>query len=65
MNAPFDISNDPVSFCVSTGLEAFAHPPSLLPGERIEGYEALRDAIFSEIAPQCGIECLPHPNERQ
>jgi hypothetical protein len=43
---------------VTTGLEAFARPPSLLPGERVEEYEALRTAIFCEIAPQCGIEWL-------
>jgi hypothetical protein len=40
------------------GLEAFARPPSLLPGERPEQYDALRDAIFCEIAPRCAIEWL-------
>jgi hypothetical protein len=58
MNAPFDIMTDPTSLCMPEGLEAFARPPSLLPGERPEQYEALRDAIFREIAPRCAIEWL-------
>jgi hypothetical protein len=58
MNAPFDITTDPTFFCVPEGLEAFARPPSLLPGEHTEQYEALRDAIFCEIAPRCAIEWL-------
>jgi hypothetical protein len=58
MNAPFDITTDPMPFCMPEGFEAFARPPSLLPGERPEQYEALRDAIFCEIAPRCAIEWL-------
>jgi hypothetical protein len=58
MNAPFDITTDPTPFCMPEGLEAFARPPSLLPGERPEQYEALRSAVFCEIAPRCAIEWL-------
>jgi hypothetical protein len=58
MIAPFDIATDPTSFFMPEGFEAFARAPSLLPGERPEQYEALRDAIFCEIAPRCAIEWL-------
>lgn len=58
MNAPFEVSNDAVSFRVPADLEALSRPLSLLPGERIEDYEALRNTIFCEIVPQCGIEWL-------
>jgi hypothetical protein len=58
MNAPFDITTDPTSFCMPEGLDVFARPPSLLPGEHPKQYEALRDAIFREIAPRCAIEWL-------
>jgi hypothetical protein len=43
---------------VPTGFEPIAHPPSLLPGERLEDYEALRRIIICEVAPQSGIEWL-------
>ena len=58
MNAPFEVGNDAASFCVPADLEALSRALSLLPGERIENYEALRNTIFCEIVPQCGIEWL-------
>jgi hypothetical protein len=58
MNAPFGLTNEPICFSVPTGLEAFARPPSLLPGESLVEYQTLRDAIFGEIVPQGGIEWL-------
>ena len=39
-------------------LEALAPPPLLLPGESLENYKALRQAILSEIAPRSVIEWL-------
>jgi hypothetical protein len=39
-------------------LKAIARPVSLLPGEDREEFEALRDIIIHDIAPQSGIEWL-------
>ncbi|MGY8685688.1 hypothetical protein Q2941_49475 [Bradyrhizobium sp. UFLA05-153] len=35
-----------------------APPPLLLPGERLEHYQALRQAIFADLAPRSAIEWL-------
>ncbi|MGR4929868.1 hypothetical protein ACIPUD_24160 [Bradyrhizobium sp. CAR08] len=39
-------------------LEALAPPPLLLPGEHLDQYHALRQAIFADLAPQSAIEWL-------
>ena len=39
-------------------LEALAPPPLLLPGESLENYQRLRQAIFADISPGCAIEWL-------
>ncbi|MGY4320587.1 hypothetical protein [Bradyrhizobium sp. JR3.5] len=35
-----------------------APPPLLLPGERLDDYHALRQAIFADLAPRSAIEWL-------
>jgi hypothetical protein len=42
----------------ANALEALAPPPLLLPGESLENYQTLRQAILSEIAPISAIEWL-------
>jgi hypothetical protein len=39
-------------------LAALAPPPTLLPGESIERYQFMRDAILSDIAPATALEWL-------
>ncbi|MHC4050449.1 hypothetical protein [Bradyrhizobium sp. 25ACV] len=39
-------------------FEALAPPPLLLPGENLEHYQALRQAIFADLAPRSAIEWL-------
>ena len=39
-------------------FEALAPPPPLLPGERLDHYHALRQAIFADLAPRSAIEWL-------
>jgi hypothetical protein len=39
-------------------LAALAPPPTLLPGESIERYQLMRQAILSDIAPKSAIEWL-------
>ncbi|MFK4538446.1 hypothetical protein ABIA00_006629 [Bradyrhizobium ottawaense] len=39
-------------------LESLAPPPLLLPGEQLEHYQALRQAIFADLAPRSAIEWL-------
>src|SRR4051794_2148018 len=46
------------SFLPPTALEALAPQPLLLPGESLEEYLKLREAIYGEIAPTCAIEWL-------
>lgn len=39
-------------------FEALAPPPLLLPGESLEHYQVLRQAIFADLAPRSAIEWL-------
>ncbi|AWL91022.1 hypothetical protein CIT37_00895 [Bradyrhizobium ottawaense] len=39
-------------------FESLAPPPLLLPGEQLEHYQALRQAIFADLAPRSAIEWL-------
>ncbi|WP_247385485.1 MULTISPECIES: hypothetical protein [unclassified Bradyrhizobium] len=56
MNRPFPTAHQltapPVEF------EALAPPPLLLPGESLEHYKVLRQAIFADLAPRSAIEWL-------
>ena len=54
MNGPF-YSAQPIAMLVE--LEALT-PPLLLPGESLQHYQGLREAIFADIAPRSTIEWL-------
>jgi hypothetical protein len=56
VSGPVNINPDRAN--VSASFEALANPPALLPGEHLKDYEALRDLIIGEVAPQSGIEWL-------
>jgi hypothetical protein len=56
VSGPVNINPDRTN--VSASFEALANPPALLPGERLQDYEALRGMIIGEVAPQSGIEWL-------
>jgi hypothetical protein len=58
MSATANTNPHRVANPASLSLEAIAHPPLLLPGERLEDYEALRSMIICEVAPRTGIERL-------
>lgn len=55
MNAPFHQAH---AGAVPAELEALAPPPPLLPGESLERYQLLRQAILAELAPRSAIEWL-------
>jgi hypothetical protein len=50
--AQLSVSAMPVEF------EALSPPPLLLPGESLDHYHALRQAIFTDLAPRSAIEWL-------
>jgi hypothetical protein len=58
MNVNVTISQDSARIPMPAFLKAIARPVSLLPGEDPEEFEALRDIIIHDIAPQSGIEWL-------
>src|SRR5262249_40652471 len=58
MNAPFNTQPPVTVSQVPIELEALTPPPLLLPGENLEHYQLLRQAIFAEIAPRSIIEWL-------
>ncbi len=55
MNAPFDQAR---AGATPAELEALAPPPLLLPGESLQRYQFLRQAILMELAPRSAIEWL-------
>ena len=58
MNAPFLEANILPNVTCPAPIEALAATPSLLPGESLEVYQMLRQAVFAEIAPKSIIEWL-------
>jgi hypothetical protein len=56
MNGPFQTAHPltapPIEF------EVLTPPPLLLPGEHLDQYQALRQAIFADLAPRSAIEWL-------
>src|SRR5207249_734152 len=56
MNGPFQTEQQPTVTPVE--LEVLAPSPLLLPGESREHYQALRQAIFADLAPRSAIEWL-------
>jgi hypothetical protein len=58
MNGPPNATISHNSPSVPAFLEAIIRPVSLLPGEDPAEYQAIRDIIIHEVAPQSGIEWL-------
>ena len=58
MNAPFDQARAVALPSMPAEFEALAPPPLLLPGESLEQYHVIRQAILPEIAPRSAIEWL-------
>jgi hypothetical protein len=60
MNGPIDLSiSERSSFNpMPVFLKDIAQPVSLLPGEDAAEFDAIRDAVIHEVAPQSGIEWL-------
>jgi hypothetical protein len=58
MNGPVNIQPDRPNNQAPARFDAITNPLTLLPGECLEDYEALRGMIVCEIAPQSGIEWL-------
>ncbi|RXH41891.1 hypothetical protein [Bradyrhizobium zhanjiangense] len=58
MNGPFQTARELTATALPVEFEALAPPPLLLPGEHLEHYQALRQAIFADLAPRSAIEWL-------
>jgi len=58
MNAPFNPAQNLALPALPAEFESLAPPPLLLPGEALEKYELMRQAIFAELAPRSVIEWL-------
>jgi hypothetical protein len=58
MNAPFHTTQQLPVVTLPAEFESLAPPPLLLPGEKLEQYQMLRQAIFADIAPRSAIEWL-------
>ncbi|MCA6104662.1 MULTISPECIES: hypothetical protein [Bradyrhizobium] len=60
MNAPFQTAHEltATTSMLPVEFEVLAPPPLLLPGERLDQYQALRQAIFAELSPRSAIEWL-------
>jgi hypothetical protein len=58
MNGPFQTAQQLTATVLPAELEVLAPPPLLLPGENLERYYALRQAIFADLAPRSAIEWL-------
>ena len=58
MNGPVQTAQQLTRTAMPVELEILAPPPLLLPGESPERYQALRQAIFADLAPRSAIEWL-------
>ncbi|MGY3590496.1 hypothetical protein ACVIGB_009921 [Bradyrhizobium sp. USDA 4341] len=58
MNGSFQTAHELTAAMPPVEFEVLAPPPLLLPGERLDHYHALRQAIFADLAPRSAIECL-------
>lgn len=58
MNGLFPTGRELTITALPVEFEALAPPPLLLPGEHLEHYHALRQAIFADLAPRSAIEWL-------
>lgn len=58
MNGLFPTAHQLTATALPVEFEALAAPALLLPGESLEHYQMLRQAIFAELAPRSAIEWL-------
>ncbi|QIP01723.1 hypothetical protein [Bradyrhizobium symbiodeficiens] len=58
MNGPVDLRKPHPASILPPQYEALCPPPLLLPGERIDHYQALQTVIFRDLNPQSAIEWL-------
>jgi len=58
MNGPFPTAQPLTATALPIEFEALAAPPLLLPGESLEHYQTMRQAIFADLAPRSAIEWL-------
>ncbi|MDF0583783.1 hypothetical protein [Bradyrhizobium yuanmingense] len=58
MNGPFQTAPELTATALPAEFAALAPPPLLLPGEHLNHYHALRQAIFADLAPRSAIEWL-------
>ncbi|MCP3460027.1 hypothetical protein [Bradyrhizobium sp. CCGUVB23] len=58
MNGPIQAAHQLTAAAQPVEFEVLAPPPLLLPGEQLDHYQALRQAIFADLAPQSAIEWL-------
>ncbi|WLA79960.1 hypothetical protein [Bradyrhizobium elkanii] len=58
MNGPFQAKHELTATKLPVEFEVLAPPPLLLPGERLDHYHALRQLIFTDLAPRSAIEWL-------
>ncbi|MBB4361502.1 hypothetical protein GGD65_002524 [Bradyrhizobium sp. CIR18] len=58
MNGPFQTARELTTTALPAEFAALAPPPLLLPGEHLDHYHALRQAIFADLARQSAIEWL-------
>lgn len=58
MNGRFQTAQELTAAALPVEFEVLAPPPLLLPGENLEHYHALRQAIFADLAPRSAIEWL-------
>lgn len=58
MNGPFQTAQQLTPTALPVEFDMLAPPPQLLPGESLDQYHALRQAIFAELAPRSAIEWL-------
>ena len=58
MNGLFQIAQELTAPALPAEFAALAPPPLLLPGEHLEHYHALRQAIFADLAPRSAVEWL-------
>lgn len=58
MNGPTAPAQQFTATALPVEFEVLAPPPLLLPGENLEHYHALQQAIFVDLAPRSAIEWL-------
>ncbi|MGY8678198.1 hypothetical protein Q2941_10290 [Bradyrhizobium sp. UFLA05-153] len=58
MNVPIQAAHQLTAAALPVEFEVLAPPPLLLPGEQLDHYQALRQAIFADLAPRSAIEWL-------